>query len=216
MVIINTKKGTFTYNDTIYDVLVIYKKGKKNTTFRFRDNTFVITTPPFTLDRTISDGLKKFAPRLTKYARKEKGIGSDYVYIFGHKVDKTTGKISFKDITIKFKDDKELKMGLKKILLDVVKDYTKYYQVAMKTSIEMKVSVKDMTTRYGSNSKRTNRISYALKLVHYDIEIIKAIVVHEVAHCIHFDHSKDFYKVVYTFCPNYKQLHQKLVKGEYK
>ena len=204
------------YNGITYDVIVNYKSGKKNISYRFRNNTFVVSTPLFTLDKTISSGLKKFAPKLVNCDKKEKPIGDDYVYIFGHKIDKTTGVISFKDITIKFKDDKELKVGLKKILLNVVKDYTDYYLFAMKINHEMKVSVKDMITRYGSNSKRTGRISYALMLVHYDIEIIKAIVVHEVAHCIHFDHSKDFYKVVYTYCPKYKELHHKLNKGEFK
>ena len=215
MKICKTKKGTFTYNDVVYDVLVVYKSGKKNISYRFRNNIFTISAPLFTLDKTISSGLKRFAPKLVKFVKKEKPIGDDYVYIFGYKVDKRSGVISFKDITIRFKDDKELKNGLKKILLNVVKEYTAYYLIAMNIKHDMKVSVKDMVSRYGSNSKRTMRISYALALVHYNIDIIKAIVVHEVAHCIHFDHSKDFYKVVLSYCPKYQELHHKLNKGEY-
>lgn len=215
MKIVKTKKGVFTYNGTVYDVLVTYKTGKKNISYRFRDNTFIVSAPTFTLDRTITSGLTKFAPRLVKIIKKEKPIGKDYVYIFGHKVNKNTGRITFKDIVIDFKDDKELKEGLKRILYSVVSEYTEYYQVLMKLTQKMKVSVREMNTRYGSNSRRTNRITYALCLVHYNIDIIKAIIVHEVAHCIHFDHSNNFYKVVNNYCPKYKELHHKLIKGEF-
>ena len=210
------KKGTFTYNGYVYDVVVTYKKGKKNITYRFRNNTFQISAPVLTPHFVISNGLKKFAPRLIKFEAKEKPIGKNYVYILGHKVDKTTGIISLGDKKIKFSNDDELKKELKKVLLDIVSDYTKYYEIAMKTFSDVKVSVRDMSTRYGSNSKKTDRISYALTLIHYDIEIIKSIVVHEVAHCIHFNHGKEFHALVRRYCPNYDVLHKKLIKGEYK
>ena len=58
------KKGTFTYNGYVYDVVVTYKKGKKNITYRFRNNTFQISAPVLTPHFVISNGLKKyFLPR---------------------------------------------------------------------------------------------------------------------------------------------------------
>lgn len=216
MIVVGEKRGTFTYEGVVYDVIVIYKKGKKNISYRFRNNTFIVSAPYLTPHLIISSGLKKFAPRIVKEVKKEKPITDKYVYILGHKVSRSTGMISLGDKVIKFNNDEELKKELKKVLKDIVKEYTKYYEIAMKTNTDMKVSVKDMNTRYGSNSKKTNTIAYSLCLIHYDIEIIKAIVVHEVAHCVHFDHSKNFYNVVLTHCPKYQELHTKLRKGEYR
>lgn len=216
MEVVGKKMGTYTYDGVVYDVVVTYKKGKKNISYRFRNNTFLVSAPSLTPNLVISSGLKKFAPRLVKDLKKEKPMTNKYVYILGHKVDRSTGMISLGDKILKFSNDEELKKELKRVLKDIVKEYTKYYEIAMKTNTDMKVSVKDMDTRYGSNSIKTNTIAYSLCLIHYDIEIIKAIVVHEVAHCVHFDHSQDFYKVVLTHCPKYKQLHAKLRKGEYR
>ena len=36
------------------------------------------------------------------------------------------------------------------------------------------------------------------------------VVVHELAHRIHMNHSKDFWKVVATYCPEYKKCTQEL------
>lgn len=216
MKVIKTKRGTFTFEGKVYNVDVLYKSGKKNITYRFRNNAFIVSAPIFTNQFTISNGLKKFAPKLVKHEKRELPVGNDYVYILGNKVDKRSGAISLGDDIIRFSNDEELKKELKKILIKIVKEYSEYYAYLMKVAGGFKVSVKDMKTRYGSNSKRTNRLAYSLVLIHYDIEIIKAIVVHEVAHFVHFDHSKEFYKVVLKHCPAYHELHHKLVKGEYK
>ena len=37
-------------------------------------------------------------------------------------------------------------------------------------------------------------------------EAIDAVIVHELCHIIHPNHSKDFYKLVESYIPNYKQL----------
>ena len=45
-----------------------------------------------------------------------------------------------------------------------------------------RVSVKKMTSRYGSNSSQTHTVSYSLVLLHYSVEIIDSVIVHELAH----------------------------------
>ena len=42
------------------------------------------------------------------------------------------------------------------------------------------------------------------------------VCVHELAHILVYDHSKEFYDVVYKYYPNYKECHTKLRKGEFK
>ena len=73
-----------------------------------------------------------------------------------------------------------------------------------------------MKTRLGSNSRKTNKLAFSLSLVHYSKDIIDSVIVHELAHYYEFNHSFKFYNIVYKYCPNYKILRKKLIKGIYK
>ena len=76
-----------------------------------------------------------------------------------------------------------------------------------------KVKVKTTERQFGSNSKRTHTLSFQLDLVHYSPEIIESVVIHELAHEFERNHGKNFYNIVYKFCPKYKELQRKLKKG---
>ena len=78
-----------------------------------------------------------------------------------------------------------------------------------------KVTLKDMRTRFGSNSKHTKTLHFAYVLIHYSFDIIDSVIVHELAHILVYDHSKKFYDVVYKYCPDYDIYRKKLIKGEF-
>ena len=72
-----------------------------------------------------------------------------------------------------------------------------------------------MKSRYGSNSKKTKTLNFNLILIHYDVEVIDSVIIHELAHIKVFNHSKEFYDVVYRYCPNYDKYRKMLIKGIY-
>ncbi|WP_154423583.1 M48 family metallopeptidase [Helicobacter pylori] len=55
-----------------------------------------------------------------------------------------------------------------------------------------------------------NRLSFALLLVCAQKEAIDYVIIHELAHTIHKNHSKNFWRCVKTFCPNYRALRERL------
>ena len=57
--------------------------------------------------------------------------------------------------------------------------------------------------RIGSCSAE-NRIAYSYRLMAYPEEVIDYVVVHELAHIRHKNHSADFYAFVARFLPDYK------------
>ncbi len=63
--------------------------------------------------------------------------------------------------------------------------------------------------RWGScNSKGTITLNpYVMKLSH---EMIDYIIVHELAHLVHLNHSKDFYALVKMFIPEYVRVQRKI------
>ncbi len=53
-----------------------------------------------------------------------------------------------------------------------------------------------------------NRLSFALLLVCAQKEAIDYVIIHELAHTIHKNHSKNFWRCVEIFCPNYRALRE--------
>ncbi|WQU08321.1 M48 family metallopeptidase [Helicobacter pylori] len=55
-----------------------------------------------------------------------------------------------------------------------------------------------------------NRLSFALLLVCAPKEAIDYVIIHELAHTIHKNHSQNFWRCVQIFCPNYRALRERL------
>lgn len=210
------KTFLYIYKDKEYEVDVTYKRSHR-IAYHFRNGKIIIYCPYLTSQKTIKQGLDKFADKLIDQNVLSKGYGDDYMYLLGHKIIiKDEGEIPFTDgAVIKYKNREDLQKKLKKWFLNVVTNRTKYYEIVMKT-YPNKVKVRNMTSRYGSNACHNKTITYSLMMMHFSLEIIDAIVIHELAHCFVSGHQKKFYDVVYKYCPNYDVLHTKLRKGEFQ
>ena len=202
-------------NDVDYEVEVIYKRIK-NVHYRFVDNKFVVSCNRWTTKHFIIKGLDKYAAKLIKTSVKEKPSDDNYIYLFGNKYDLSyPGRISIsghEDIV--YNSLTELKKKLKPIFTKIITERVRYYESIMNVP-SYKVGVREMKSRYGSNSKYTKHMSFAFSLIHYSMPIIDSVVVHELAHILVYDHSKKFYDVVYKYCPNYDAYRKMLIKGIY-
>ena len=72
------------------------------------------------------------------------------------------------------------------------------------------ISITSARTRFGSCSSK-NRLSFSWRLMAYPEEAIDYVVVHELAHILHHDHSRAFYAVIESVMPDHKEL-RKLLK----
>ena len=201
-------------NDKEYQVVIVHKRIKR-VYIRFIDGKFYISCHPLTSKKFIIQVLDKYAEKLSKNDRIPP-IGDDYIYLFGNKVEiADSGLIKIDDyLEIHYNDKEELSKKLKPIFLDIITKRVRYYEEQMNLPT-YRVTVRNMKTRYGSNSKTTKTIHFSTTLIHYSLNIIDAIIVHELAHIVEFNHSKAFYDVVYKYCPDYKRLHKLLRKGVY-
>ena len=66
------------------------------------------------------------------------------------------------------------------------------------------ITITAARTRFGSCSGR-NAISFSWRLMQYPEEAIDYVVVHELAHIRHHDHSPAFYREVETYLPDWRQ-----------
>ncbi|MGN8341506.1 M48 family metallopeptidase [Helicobacter pylori] len=113
------------------------------------------------------------------------------------------------------------------LVFDEVKNANDYtltdLKKILKTYLERKLPLiaQKMQTSYTGFSVRNNakvlgscsyhnRLSFALLLVCAQKEAIDYVIIHELAHTIHKNHSQNFWRCVKTFCPNYRALRDRL------
>ncbi|MGL2750059.1 M48 family metallopeptidase [Helicobacter pylori] len=113
------------------------------------------------------------------------------------------------------------------LVFDEVKNANDYtlteLKKILKTYLEQKlplIAQKMQTSYTGFNIRNNakvlgscsyhNRLSFALLLVCAQKEAIDYVIIHELAHTIHKNHSQNFWRCVQIFCPNYQTLRNHL------
>lgn len=94
---------------------------------------------------------------------------------------------------------KYLKEQLVKILETKINKYSKYFNIKPK-----EVKVKEQKKRWGSCSY-DNRIFINWKLIMAKDSVLEYVLIHEMCHMVHKNHSKDFYKEVEKILPDFKE-----------
>lgn len=77
-----------------------------------------------------------------------------------------------------------------------------------------RVSIRGQKTRWGSCSSAKN-INLNYKLLFLEQEFVSYIIIHELCHTMHLNHSKEFWQLVSSFYPNYRELRKQLLKYKY-
>lgn len=115
--------------------------------------------------------------------------------------------------------NKENKEGRREAIIKFYKKHAKEIigKIAARKALEMgvsfhKISLRSQKSRWGScSSKRT--LSFNFCLVAAPQEVLEYVVVHELAHLVHRNHSKSFWALVQKHCQNYKQHRKWLNKN---
>lgn len=93
---------------------------------------------------------------------------------------------------------------------DELPQRTAYYANIMGLS-PSGIKITGARTRFGSCSYK-NSICYSWRLMQYPSAAIDYVIVHELAHIVHKNHSKDFYSLIASILPDYKERRE-LLKG---
>ena len=70
--------------------------------------------------------------------------------------------------------------------------------------------IRKMTSRWGVCNIRTKVLTLNLELIKRDIKYLDYVIVHELSHLIHGDHSSDFWKLVGENMPDYKKYREEM------
>lgn len=99
--------------------------------------------------------------------------------------------------------------ALKEKLLLILTEYMNMYLKVMNLNINT-MKLRAMRSRFGTCMPTKKEILFNTYLIHYPLESIEYVVLHEVSHLIHANHSTKFYNVIAKYMPDWKVRKNKL------
>lgn len=143
-------------------------------------------------------------------------ISDYYIDILGIRrrlvnLSKGQNRISKEDFVIN--SENEIEKKLKNLLLDIISSRVIKYSKIMNIPINYKVKITNMRSSVGKNYYAKQLLTFDHILIHYSLEIIDSVVIHELTHYFEQNHSAKFYDILLKYLPNYRLLRKKLING---
>lgn len=203
--------------DGIEYAVEITRKSNKNTYIRLKKDVINVSTSYFVTNKQIKklldenqDFLRKSIKKNCQKKEKDKNhmiLGEKYDIIIMNnmeEIDYENKKIYIDSLS---KYDSLIKKEAKKVFEERLKYNYDLFEERIKFP---SLRIRKMTTRWGVCNRRDLRVTLNSELFKYGIAEIDYVVVHELSHLIHFNHSKEFWSVVAKYCPNYKEIRKRL------
>ena len=204
--------NTYILNNKEYPIEII-RKNNKNTYLRVKDSKIIVTTNYLTSLTTINKLIKNNTTFINKQLTKEDFKKEEIFKLFGNSYDIIYG---FKDTEIEnnkiyTKDLKTLNKYLTKYITNIYNERLDYYYHLFEENIPIpNLKIRKMTSRWGVCNIKNHNVTLNLELSKYNIECLNYVIVHELSHFIHPNHSKDFWLLVSKYYPNYKEIRKYL------
>ena len=196
--------------------VIITKKNNKNTYIRVKNGDICVTTNHFGTKIYIKSLLDKNKDALRKMINKdnEKTEINNNFYYLGKVYDVIivpSLDIQISDNMILVKSEDYLNKWLKKQIINIYKERLDIIYNLFEEKIPYpNLKIRKMTTRWGVCNRKNNNVTLNSELIKYGIEQIDYVIVHELSHFVHFNHSKDFWTLVSKYCPDYKKVRKSL------
>ena len=113
--------------------------------------------------------------------------------------------VSLEQNIIKETVDKTIKKLLKNNTEDLISQKLPYWSEITGLKYN-EFKIRDATTRYGSCMPSKKNVYFSSRLIMLPEDKVDAIIVHELCHMKFKYHNKDFYNLVQTYIPNYKEI----------
>ena len=194
----------------------ITRKANKNTYVRFKNNKIMVSTSYFVTNKQILkilDQNQEFLRRNIKHvSRKE---GKDKFTFMGEKYDIVLingfDEIDYEHHKIYLTSLDDYDDLIKKETKKIFEERLKYNYDLFEERIKFPtLTIRKMSTRWGVCNRKNIRVTLNSELIHYGMEELDYVIIHELSHLVVFNHSKEFWNVVAKYCPNYKEIRKRL------
>ncbi len=205
---------------TTYQVEIV-RKQNRNTYLRIKEpNIIYVTTGRFVTKRQVLTILKeneKALRRMSETVRK-KSEKKNHFYYLGEVYDiilvPNIKNVEIIEQNIYTPSKEMLEKWLKEKCRFLFQEKLDYYYELMEEQMPYpKLKIRHMKTRWGVCNRKNNTVTLNTELISYPEICTDYVVIHELSHFTHFDHSKLFWQLVSKYCPNYKEI-KKILKNE--
>ena len=207
----------YVLDDKEYNIVIERKSGNRNTYIRVKnDLTILVTTNRFTSLKDIERLLRDSEDKLDKMIRaqevkKENNEGFNFL---GNKYD------------IIYVNQGEVTLGEKKAFVNKNLDLDVWYKKQAKSlflehlniiynNFSRKIpypdlKIRKMSTRWGVCNTKLKAVTLNLELIKRDTKYLDYVIVHELSHLIHANHSREFWALVEENMPQYKKYRKEM------
>ncbi len=216
----NEKIVMFKLNEKIYPIKVFFTNNR-NVYFEKKDNIFILKINKLTsLDSLY---LKEFMEKSIKSFLAKKDLPSmeineneKYFYYLGKKIfyELNNDLILFNinDETFQLRKTKSVKPSKiiwnflnEKLLIILNNLIEKNIPLIYPKLKKYELKVLNKKSAWGTNYVNKALITFSKYLILFNINIIEYVVIHELVHFLHQNHSKKFWEKINLFCLNYKE-----------
>lgn len=195
--------------------LEIIKKNNRNTYIRVKNGVIIATTNYLCTKKSIINLIKENEQSIKKMIEQdEKKINKkENFYYFGKTYDIIYGfsEIEFTEDKIYAKDEKKLTKYINEDIYNTFLERLNYWYQLFEEKIPVpNLKIRKMTTRWGVCNIKNHNVTLNYNLSQYDISCLDYVIVHELSHFIHPNHSKEFWALVEKYYPKYKECRKKL------
>ncbi len=210
---------TITLNNQTFNVFIT-RKNNKNMYLRVKKDGIYISCNYFVTATMIKSFIMKNEEDIIRMyetvQRKEKK--NEEFYYLGNSYDvvvlNTVSKIEFVGNQVFVKNKTYLNTFLKNECERIFNERVKICYNLFEEDIPYpKVMIGKMKRKWGYCNKRQELIKLNSELIKYSIDEIDYVIIHELCHFLEFNHSKNFWKYVKKYKPNYKE-NTKVLKEE--
>ena len=206
-----------TYDGRDYDIVIEKKKGQKNTYIRVKkDLKVTVTTNYFTTNKFIENLIRDNYDRICKMidfqevkVKNNTGfnyLGRKYVVVYCDRDD-----IEFIDNKVYMSHDFDIDKWYKKQAKKLFLERLNYYYDNFTRKIPYpKLRIRKMTSRWGVCNVNSHIITLNLELMKRDTKYLDYVIVHELSHLIHGDHSNRFWALVEDNMSDYKKYREEM------
>ena len=208
---------TFTYNNIDYNIIIEKKKTNRNTYIRVnKDLDILVTTNYFTTDKAILKLVEDNKEKIIKMIDHQliKNDNNEGFLYLGKKYD------------IVYVDYTDISFGESKVFLNKKLDIDKWYKAEAKVLFKERLDywynnfsrsipypslrIRKMTSRWGVCNTKLKIVTLNLELIKRDIKYLDYVIVHELSHLIHANHSKNFWNLVEENIGDYKKYRKEM------
>ncbi len=187
--------------------LCVTRKRVKNFNFRLKPMLLSMSAPLFTTDKHIAHALQQRLPwvisqherLITQQAQSQQQQDGAFL-LWGEPQSISQSQAMSEAQKIEY-----YRQALAQVMPAL---FAKWQPIVGATANETRI--KKMRTRWGSCNTQAKRIWLSAYLPAYPIECSEYVIVHELCHLHHPNHSPEFWKAVKTAMPEYRRWHDQL------